>query len=219
MESKQLLCSTCSVIIPFTVKDQEFYKLKNWPTPMHCKKCYNDAKNKKKLQANSSNNSKWKSQTKTLIEAPKNDAYPLLKKDSLILGKIDKITSKGLEIRINENQGLTMLGFIDFRFYYNYKLDRLFIVDDEITVIVLSHDKSKLTLCPSKEYVRPLVILDVNGVLGEREPFDENNPTVLRKFFPRPYVKEFLQFCAEKFELGCIIYLYLKVQYDIGLSS
>ena len=70
------------------------------------------------------------------------------------------------------------------RFTYNAKLQRSFLIDDELEVIIISsvviagerkeekREKEGQTIhyrvCPTREYVRPLLILDINGVLGEK---------------------------------------------------
>jgi hypothetical protein len=66
-----------------------------------------------------------------------------------------------------------------------------------------------------KMYIKPLLIFDVHGVLGERVPFEEalaksNGKKVVREFVPRPYCKEFLDFCFKHFEVAVWSSAFLK---------
>mmetsp|Transcript_9994 Transcript_9994/g.15088 ORF Transcript_9994/g.15088 Transcript_9994/m.15088 type:complete len:473 (-) Transcript_9994:427-1845(-) len=83
--------------------------------------------------------------------------------------------------------------------YYNAKEKRLFIKGDKASVIVTSTNPFRV--CLTKEYVRPLLILDIHGVIGDREPFNKNSRTG-RKFIKRPYFEEFLALCEEHFEIA-----------------
>ena len=108
-------------------------------------------------------------------------------------------------ISIRSTDNSTVQAECDYMFYYNAKLRRPFETGDEINTIVRrinnSSDHNFVKVCPTREFVRPLLILDVNGVLGERGPFDPNNRKN-RKFQRRPYAEEFLDFCKDKFEIA-----------------
>jgi hypothetical protein len=67
-------------------------------------------------------------------------------------------------------------------------------------VICLSKDPCRVSL--TSEDVKPLLILDLNGVLGEREPYDINSPGALRKFRRRPWCDEFLQLMSQYYEIA-----------------
>lgn len=71
---------------------------------------------------------------------------------------------------------------------------------DDVKVICKSAHPLELFLLP--EYVRPLLILDINGVLGERTGFDPKNPTSARGFRHRRHHREFIEMCSQYFELA-----------------
>jgi hypothetical protein len=78
-------------------------------------------------------------------------------------------------------------------------LERKFRKGDKVKLIcrlnnLVSH---KYFLC--EEYVKPLLIFDMNGVLGDREPF---RPKQKRRFFKRPHLEEFLEYCTQHFEIA-----------------
>jgi hypothetical protein len=68
---------------------------------------------------------------------------------------------------------------------------------DAIQVICLTSQPYTLALSPA--YVRPLLIVDVNGPLGNRAPYEPNS---YRKFITRKYAKEFLEFCSQYYEIA-----------------
>ena len=80
---------------------------------------------------------------------------------------------------------------------YNRKVRRKFKKGDEVHVIIVSEDPLQVSL--TKEYVKPLLIFDMHGVLGEREPYKKGKP---RRFIRRPFSQEFIHFCAELFEIA-----------------
>lgn len=80
---------------------------------------------------------------------------------------------------------------------FNRQQGRNFRVGDNITVVVTSEDPLQIAL--TKEYVKPLLIFDMHGVLGEREPFQKGKP---RRFIRRPFCEEFIKFCSERYELA-----------------
>lgn len=49
MEDKKIVCKDCGKEFVFTVKDQEFYKTKNFSEPLRCKEC----RDKKKMNRRS----------------------------------------------------------------------------------------------------------------------------------------------------------------------
>lgn len=71
---------------------------------------------------------------------------------------------------------------------------------DKIKIICLNKKPYRFTL--TTEYVKPLVILDLNGVLGEREPYNTNSPQSIRKFCRRPWASEFLTELSKHYEIA-----------------
>lgn len=59
--------------------------------------------------------------------------------------------------------------------------------------------QSPLQIALTKDYVKPLLIFDMHGVLGEREPFQKGKP---RRFIRRPHCEEFVKYCAERYEIA-----------------
>jgi hypothetical protein len=80
---------------------------------------------------------------------------------------------------------------------FNRKLGRNFRNGDRVEVIVMS--QSPLQIALTKDYVKPLLIFDMHGVLGEREPFQKGKP---RRFIRRPHCEEFVKYCAERYEIA-----------------
>jgi hypothetical protein len=76
---------------------------------------------------------------------------------------------------------------------------RLYSRGDKIQVKCIRLNPTvQLVLLP--QYVRPLLIVDVNGPLGNRAPFDPNHGC--RIFVPRPYCQEFLNLCSQYYEIA-----------------
>ncbi len=137
------------------------------------------------------------------------DVYP---------GVVDSVSTKGrMLISIKLLNESPVLAECNYNFYYNAKLNKPFEKGDEIKVICTQQSKGSfgsrnannnnndeilIKVCPTRDFVRPLVILDVNGVLGEREPYDPNSRSKKRKFQPRPFADAFLDFCKDRFELA-----------------
>jgi hypothetical protein len=80
---------------------------------------------------------------------------------------------------------------------FNRKEGRNFQKGDQVSVIVTSKKPFQIAL--TKDFVKPLLIFDMHGVLGEREPFQKGKP---RRFIRRPHSQEFIRFCAERFEIA-----------------
>ena len=83
---------------------------------------------------------------------------------------------------------------------YNAYLGRHFQKGDDVRVVC--HSTRPLELFLQPEYVRPLLILDINGVLGERSSFDSKSPSSTRGFRTRRHYREFLAMCSAYFELA-----------------
>ena len=88
---------------------------------------------------------------------------------------------------------------------YNRKECRSFQVGD--IVHVHPYPANPQFLCIDKKYIKPLLIFDIHGVLGERLPFQEGlsknmGRKVARKFITRPHCEDFLDFCFENYEVG-----------------
>lgn len=97
-----------------------------------------------------------------------------------------------------------MIGKVD-GIRFNRKENRLFQMGDLVQVYV--QQKKPLVLSLDKQFVRPLLIFDVHGVLGERTPFHgggkfNKKSGTTREFVTRPHCKEFLEFCFEHFEVA-----------------
>jgi hypothetical protein len=82
--------------------------------------------------------------------------------------------------------------------FFNAKTKRTFLVGDHIEIIITK--LSPLEVCLTKEFMRPLLIFDMHGVLGEREPYKAR--VRKRKFIRRPYCEEFISLCSRYFELA-----------------
>lgn len=80
---------------------------------------------------------------------------------------------------------------------FNRQQRRNFRVGDNVSVVVTSEEPFQIAL--TKEYVKPLLIFDMHGVLGEREPFQKGKP---RRFIRRPFCEDFIKFCSERYELA-----------------
>lgn len=100
----------------------------------------------------------------------------------------------------NDASSFTNKGFVP-KILFNNKEKRLFQRGDKVQVRCTSKDPSlELSLAP--EYVRPLLILDINGPLGERESYSESEPTKRRSFAKRNHLQEFLAFVSAHFEVA-----------------
>lgn len=69
---------------------------------------------------------------------------------------------------------------------------------DQIQLKCISINPLKLILLP--EDIRPLLILDINGPLGNRAPFDSSYGK--RIFISRKYTKEFINLCSQYYEIA-----------------
>ena len=97
-----------------------------------------------------------------------------------------------LKCRLSSGQSNSIHGIS-----FNRKEGRNFQKGDQVSVIVTSENPFRIVL--AKDFVKPLLIFDMHGVLGEREPFQKGKP---RRFIRRPYSQEFIHFCAERFEIA-----------------
>mmetsp|Transcript_12108 Transcript_12108/g.18297 ORF Transcript_12108/g.18297 Transcript_12108/m.18297 type:complete len:482 (-) Transcript_12108:49-1494(-) len=116
-------------------------------------------------------------------------------------GKVTSVTRNGLLCNIFDSSKSVCIkhGLIN-NIFYNAKKSRPFVRGDDIEVIITSVDPLAMAL--EKPYVRPLLIFDMHGVLGEREPYEQRSKTGKRKFIRRPYCVDFIQFCARHYELA-----------------
>ena len=96
------------------------------------------------------------------------------------------------------NKGIKLLdgdrsevAYMNCNLKYNRKMKKTFQVGDKVHALVTS--QAKRFACLTKEYVQPLIILDVNGILGEREPYDPSNPKKRRSFAERPHAQGLFQ--------------------------
>jgi hypothetical protein len=117
-----------------------------------------------------------------------------------ITARVVEVNRFGLTVAFNAPGGETVRGVTNGRFFYNTKLERPFIPDDNLAVIITSTEGHSISVCPTREYVRPLIIIDINGVLGEREKFVGEG--IERRFTPRPHAREFLSHCSTHFEIA-----------------
>lgn len=93
-------------------------------------------------------------------------------------------------------------GLVD-GFRFNARERRPFEVGDRLQVICRGDNGAGLaSLCPAAEFVRPLIILDINGVLGAREAFNQKDPKRNRKFVVRPSALDFISFVSQLFEVA-----------------
>jgi hypothetical protein len=81
--------------------------------------------------------------------------------------------------------------------YFNAKEKRKFVIGDSIEVILTSTG-----VFLTKEYIRPLLIFDMHGVLGERETYEKRSSSGKRRFVRRPYCEDFIKMCADHYELA-----------------
>lgn len=83
---------------------------------------------------------------------------------------------------------------------FNAKTNAPFVSGDIVKIMITNVNPLEASL--TKEYVRPLLIFDMHGVLGEREPWEKRRKDGKRRFIKRPYCEEFIRFCANHFELA-----------------
>ena len=90
-------------------------------------------------------------------------------------------------------------------FHHNRRTRSLFQLNDTIDLICTDYSPNEervLNACPSPDFVRPLLILDINGVLGVRESYDASNQKKTRRFEVRPSTAAFLRFLRQRFEVA-----------------
>lgn len=104
------------------------------------------------------------------------------KKNTLIC-QVSTLTGKIREICLT---GLT----------FNAKTKRNFEMNEIIHIQCTSLTPIQYTI--TKEYIKPLLIFDMHGVLGEREEFQHKK----RKFIKRPHCVEFIKLLAQYYELA-----------------
>mmetsp|Transcript_19917 Transcript_19917/g.33572 ORF Transcript_19917/g.33572 Transcript_19917/m.33572 type:complete len:1191 (+) Transcript_19917:54-3626(+) len=101
---------------------------------------------------------------------------------------------------VSDTASYSSKGFVS-RIFYNNQEKRPFQKGDRVQVQCLSTSPS-VVLCLTPEYVRPLIILDINGPLGERAPYNPGEPSKKRVFNKRNYLQDFLRFVSERFEVA-----------------
>ena len=111
--------------------------------------------------------------------------------------KVVSVTRIGLTYRLacNESEGF-ISGIL-----YNAKEKRPFQKGDDIRVLCTSVGKAA-DFVITKEYIRPLLIFDMHGVLGERVPFEQRTRDGKRRFIRRPFVEDFIELCSQHFEIA-----------------
>lgn len=91
-------------------------------------------------------------------------------------------------------------GFVP-RVLFNNKDKRPFQKGDKIKVRCVSKEPV-VELCLTAEYVRPLLILDINGPLGDRSSYCPKDKGKKRTFTKRNHLDSFLSLVAEHFEIA-----------------
>ncbi len=111
--------------------------------------------------------------------------------------------NRGVHCNIGEKgaKALNMDGFIP-KLSFNAKTGCAFKRNDRVSVVcVKTHPR--VEFCPTSEYVRPLLILDINGPLGTRSTFTPQDKEGKRRSFKeRPHLKDFLALVAQHFEVA-----------------
>ena len=90
-------------------------------------------------------------------------------------------------------------------FHHNRRTKTFFKLNDVIDLICTDeapNEEKVFNACPSPDFVRPLLILDINGVLGVRESYDSSNQKKTRRFEVRRSTAAFLRFLRERFEVA-----------------
>jgi hypothetical protein len=111
--------------------------------------------------------------------------------------KIVSVAKQGLKCRLTCNNSEGYISGITF----NAQTKRQFNKGDIVRVIVTSITNT-VELVLTKEYVRPLLIFDMHGVLGERVPFEQRGRDGKRRFIRRPFVEDFIELCSQHFEIA-----------------
>jgi hypothetical protein len=83
---------------------------------------------------------------------------------------------------------------------YNLVEKRAFATGDVVRVRVQQLQPS-VVMSIEKSFIKPLLVFDVHGVLGERTPFQKYSKKT-RKFVLRPHCEEFLKFCFKYYEVA-----------------
>ena len=104
------------------------------------------------------------------------------------------------QFALSGTTAFTQLGLVSGTFYNNKK-KRPFQKGDKVQVFCIAKE-SNVELCLSPEYMRPLLILDINGPLGERTAFDVKDRKKKRTFIKRNHLQEFLSLVSEHYEVA-----------------
>jgi hypothetical protein len=113
---------------------------------------------------------------------------------------VTQITKKGslichVAFLSNKTREISIHGIL-----FNAQTREPFHPGDVIHVVITSLQPVEASL--TKEYVRPLLIFDMHGVLGEREPWEKRRKDGKRRFIKRPHCEEFIRYCSQHFELA-----------------
>ena len=91
-------------------------------------------------------------------------------------------------------------GFVS-RIFFNNKEKRNFQKGDKIQVQCIAKEPI-VELCLTSEYVRPLLVLDINGPLGERTSYNPKDKLKKRTFTKRNHLQTFLSLVSNHYEIA-----------------
>jgi len=134
------------------------------------------------------------------IESP----YDTLQVGMKLTAFVDRISHQGLICFVTLATGAQVEGII-YGAWYNRVRNVPYVKDDLIEVEVADIDREGMNLAlifAEVQYRRKVLILDLNGVLGEREKYSSGNTGKKRRFFLRPHFSEFITRIAKNFDLG-----------------
>jgi hypothetical protein len=160
---------------------------------------YNSGDKNRSSSQNSTNTSTASSSPPTVVEVGK-------EYDGRVRGiKLGNDRGVYCDIREKGAKIFNMEGFIP-KLCLNAKTGCTFKRNERMSVVcVKTHPRVELR--PTSEYVRPLLVLDINGPLGDRSPFTPRDEEAQglgnqRSFNERPHLKDFLALVAQHFEVG-----------------
>jgi hypothetical protein len=111
---------------------------------------------------------------------------------------ITKATQKGFFCRFaysRDPSNRVTEGFVKDAVWNNLTKQK-FKENDQVDVKCFQLGTNDFRFHLTEKYVKPLLIFDMNGVLGDREPFRAGHK---RKFVKRPYLDDFLQKFSQHF--------------------
>ena len=104
------------------------------------------------------------------------------------------------EFNVDEAGEVSVTGIVH-KILYNNKERRPFEKGDFVQVQCVTKDH-EVELSLTSEYVRPLIVLDINGPLLNRSTYDEKEQNKIRSFTKRSHLDEFLAFVSAHFEVA-----------------